>query len=129
MADELTTRPMLEAILEGQRQFAVQLTSLLDAVAALSVKQDGLAARQEQFAARQEQFAARQEQFAARQEELAARQDRLELAVIELTREVRNGFDDTTRKIDVLNSRLLTFETRLKRIDDRLHDEILARTR
>jgi hypothetical protein len=115
MAGELTTRPMLEAILEGQRQFAVQLTSLLDAVAALSVKQDGLAARQEQFA--------------ARQEELAARQDRLELAVIELTREVRNGFDDTTRKIDVLNSRLLPFETRLKRIDDRLHDELLARTR
>lgn len=48
---------------------------------------------------------------------------------MELTREIRNGFDDTTRKIDVLNSRLLTFETRLKRIDDRLHDEILARTR
>ena len=69
------------------------------------------------------------QEAAARQEELAARQDRLELAVIELTREVRNGFDDTTRKIDVLNSRLLTFETSLKRIDDRLHDEILARTR
>ena len=122
MTDELTTRPMLEAILEGQRQFALQLTELIGAVAAVSVKQDGLAARQEQFATRQEELA-------AKQEELAARQDRLELAVIELTREVRNGFDDTTRKIDVLNSRLLTFETRLKRIDDRLHDEILARTR
>src|SRR5712664_2158408 len=115
MANELTTRPMLEALLKGQRQFASQLTEVLDAVAALSVKQDGLAARQEELA--------------ARQEELAARQDRLELAVVQLTREVRNGFDDTTRKIDVLNSRLLTFETRLKRIDDCLHDEILARTR
>ena len=108
MADELTTRPMLEALLEGQNNFALQLTELLDAVAALSVKQDGLAARQE---------------------ELAARQDRLEVAVTALTREVRDGFDDTTRKIDVLNSRLLTFEAHLKRVDDRLHDEILARTR
>ena len=115
MADELTMRPMLEALLEGQRNFALQLTELLDGVATLSVKQDGLAATQEQLA--------------AKQEELAARQDRLEVAVTALTREVRDGFDDTTRKIDVLNSRLLTFEAHLKRVDDRLHDEILARTR
>jgi hypothetical protein len=46
-----------------------------------------------------------------------------------LTREVRDGFDDTNRKIDVMNNRLLTFETRLKRVDDRLHDEIIARKR
>ena len=78
MADELTTRPMLEALLEGQRHFALQLTELLDAVATVSVKQDGLAAAQQQFAAKQEELAARQEELAARQEELAAaRQDRL----------------------------------------------------
>ena len=76
MADELTTRPMLEALLEGQRHFALRLTELLDIVAKLSVKQDGLAARQEQFAAKQEDFAAKQEDLAAKQDELAARQDR-----------------------------------------------------
>src|SRR4030095_8027720 len=109
------TQPMLEAILEGQRQFGLQLTELLAGQDALTAKVDALAARQDART--------------ARQDELAARQEMLELAVIELTREVRNGFDDTNRKIDVLNNRLLTFETRLQRIDDRLHDEILARTR
>jgi len=42
---------------------------------------------------------------------------------------VRNGFDDYNRKINALNQRLLSFETWLSRIDDRLHDEIIARTR
>jgi chromosome segregation ATPase len=122
MTDEATTRPMLEALLEGQRQLASQMaemhatiTEMRAAIATIAEKQDALYANQESLA--------------ARQEDLAARQDRLEVAVVELTREVRDGFDDTNRKIDVLNGRLLTFETRLKRIDDRLHDEILARTR
>ena len=108
MTDDATTRPMLEALLEGQRQLASQIAEMRAAIATISDKQDVLAAKIE---------------------ELAARQDRLEVALIELTREVRDGFDDTNRKIDVLNNRLLTFETRLKRVDDRLHDEILARTR
>lgn len=99
---------MLEAILEGQRQLASQMTEMRDAITTISAKQ---------------------EELATNQKDLAARQDRLEVVVIELTREMRDGFYDATRKIDVLNSRLLTFETRLKTIDDRLHDEILSRTR
>jgi len=106
---------MLEALLEGQRQLASQIAEMASqivemrgAIATISDKQDILAAKIE---------------------ELAARQVRLEVALVELTREVRDGFDDTNRKIDVLNNRLLTFETRLKRVDDRLHDEIVARTR
>lgn len=136
MAGDLTTRPMLEALLEGQRQFALGMTELRDAIAAISAKQDAMSAKQDALAAShdamvasQDAMLARQEELATRQEELATRQDRLEVAVIALTREVRDGFDDTTRKIDVLNSRLLTFEAHLKRVDDRLHDEILARTR
>jgi predicted nucleic acid-binding Zn-ribbon protein len=108
MNDEATTQPMLEALLVGQRQLASQIAEMGSqiaemraAIATISDKQDAL----------------------------AARLDRLEVALIELTREVRDGFDDTNRKIDVLNNRLLTFETRLKRVDDRLHDEIVARTR
>ena len=112
---------MLEALLEGQRQLASQIAEMRAAVATISDKQDTLAAKQDALAAKQDALA-------AKQEELAARQDRLEVALIELTREVRDGFDDTNRKIDVLNNRLLTFETRLKMVDDRLHDEILART-
>jgi len=121
MTDDATTRPMLEALLEGQRKLASQIAEMRAAVATISDKQDTLAAKQDALAAKQDALA-------AKQEELAARQDRLEVALIELTREVRDGFDDTNRKIDVLNNRLLTFETRLKRVDDRLHDEILART-
>lgn len=108
MNNDATTQPMLEALLEGQRQLASQIAEMRAAIATISDKQDALAAKQD---------------------ELAARQDRLEVALVELTREVRDGFDDTNRKIDVLNNRLLTFETRLKRVDDRLHDEIVARTR
>ena len=89
MADERTTQPMLEALLEGQRQFAAQLTELLAVTASILVKQDEFAAKLDQFGARQDEFAARQDELAARQDQLAARQERLELAVIELTREVR----------------------------------------
>lgn len=129
MADDLTTRPMLEALLEGQSQFALGMTELRDAIATISAKQDALLAKQDALAASQDALAAKQDALAVSQDELATRQDRLEVAVIALTREVRDGFDDTTRKIDVLNSRLLTFEAHLKRVDDRPHDEILARTR
>jgi predicted nucleic acid-binding Zn-ribbon protein len=101
MPDDITTRPMLEALLEGQRQLGSQMADLRDALAAISQKQD----------------------------ELAAKQDQLDARVTALTREVRNGFDDYNRKINALNQRLLSFETWLSRIDDRLHDEIIARTR
>jgi len=101
MPDDITTRPMLEALLEGQRQLGSQMAELRDALAAISQKED----------------------------ELAAKQDQLDARVTALTREVRNGFDDYNRKINALNQRLLSFETWLSRIDDRLHDEIIARTR
>jgi chromosome segregation ATPase len=122
MNNDATTQPMLEALLEGQRQLASQIAEMRAAIATISDKQDTLAAQLDALAAKQDALA-------AKQDELAARQDRLEVALVELTREVRDGFDDTNRKIDVLNNRLLTFETRLKRVDDRLHDEIVARTR
>jgi predicted nucleic acid-binding Zn-ribbon protein len=101
MPDDITTRPVLEALLEGQRQLGSQMAELRDALAAISQKQD----------------------------ELAAKQDQLDARVAALTREVRNGFDDYNRKINALNQRLLSFETWLSRIDDRLHEEIIARTR
>jgi len=101
MTDDITTRPMLEALLEGQRQLGSQLTELRDALAAISQKQD----------------------------EFAAKQDQLDARVTALTHEVRNGFDDYNRKINALNQRLLSFETWLSRIDNRLHDEIIAHTR
>ena len=92
---------MLVALLEGQRQLGSQMAELRDALAASSQKQD----------------------------ELAAKQDQLDARVAALTREVRNGFDDYNRNINALNQRLLSFETWLSRIDDRLHEEIIARTR
>lgn len=101
MPDDITTRPMLEALLEGQRQLGSQMTELQAALATVSQKQD----------------------------ELAAKQDQLDARVTALTREVRDGFDDCNRKINALNQRLLSFETWLSRIDDRLHEEIVARTR
>ena len=101
VTDDITTRPMLEALLEGQRQLGSQMAELRDALAAISRKQD----------------------------EFAAKQDQLDARVTALTREVRNGFDDYNRKINALNQRLLSFETWLSRIDDRLHEEIIARTR
>ncbi|HZM90797.1 MAG TPA: hypothetical protein VFF31_30035 [Blastocatellia bacterium] len=49
--------------------------------------------------------------------------------LVALTREVRDGFDEYNRRVDALNKRLLSFETWLSRIDDRLHEEIISRTR
>lgn len=101
MTDDITTRPMLEALLEGQRQLATQMAELRTLLVSMSEKQD---------------------QFATKQDAMDAR-------LVALTREVRDGFDDYNRKINALNQRLLSFETWLSRIDDRLHDEIVARTR
>ena len=58
-------------------------------------------------------------------DQFAAKQDQLDARVTALTREVRNGFDDYNRKINALDQRLLSFETWLSRIDDRLHEEIM----
>ena len=133
MADDITTRPMLEALLEGQRQIASQLTGLAAKQDGLAAKQDELAAKQDELAANQAGLAAKLDEYGAKLNELgdalAARQDTIETRLVELTREVRYGFDDCNRKIEALNKRLLSFETWLSRIDDRLHDEIVARTR
>ena len=99
---------MLDALLEGQRNLASQLSELMANVTAVAKRQDELAAKQD---------------------ELAARQDGLDTRVVALTREVRDGFDEYNRRVDALNKRLLSFETWLSRIDDRLHDEIVSRTR
>jgi chromosome segregation ATPase len=136
MTDDITTRPMLEALLDGQRQLGSQLVDLRTAVdgvsqnqSDLASKQDALAAKQDALAAKQDEFAAKQDEFAAKQDALAAKVDALETRVVALIREVRDGFDEYNRKINALNQRLLSFETWLSRIDDRLHDEIVARTR
>ncbi|HXI92932.1 MAG TPA: hypothetical protein VNO24_23250 [Blastocatellia bacterium] len=136
MPDDITTRPMLEALLEGQRQLGSQMAEIRAALSTISENQNKLAAQQDQFGARQDEFGARQDEFAAKldefnakQDEFAAKQDQLDARVAALTREVRNGFDDYNRKINALNQRLLSFETWLSRIDDRLHEEIIARTR
>jgi len=134
---------MLEALLEGQRQLGSQMAEIRAALSTISENQNKLAAQQDQFGARQDEFGARQDEFGARQDEFAAKldefnakqdefaakQDQLDARVAALTREVRNGFDDYNRKINALNQRLLSFETWLSRIDDRLHEEIIARTR
>ncbi len=122
MADDITTRPMLEALLEGQRQIASQMAGLAE-------KQDELAANQAGFAARLDEYGAKIDELGVKHDALAAKQDSIETRLVELTREVRYGFDDCNRKIEALNKRLLSFETWLSRIDDRLHDEIVARTR
>jgi len=129
MTDDITTRPMLEALLEGQRQLGSQMAELQTALGTVSHSQNELAARQDEFAVKLNEIAARLNEIAARQDEFAAKQDQLDVRVTALTREVRNGFDDYNRKINALNQRLLSFETWLSRIDDRLHDEIIARTR
>jgi len=108
MPDDITTRPMLEALLEGQRQLGSQMAEIRATLGTISQTQT---------------------EIAAKQNEIAAKQDQLDARVTALTREVRNGFDDYNRKINALNQRLLSFETWLSRIDDRLHDEIIARTR
>jgi outer membrane murein-binding lipoprotein Lpp len=129
MGEELTTRPMLEAILDGQRHIVSQLTGLRAGNDALSAKVDQIAARQDEIAAKQDELAAKQDELAAKQDGLAARQDRLELRMAELGREVRDGLYNTNRAIEVFNKRVLDFEVWLRRIDERLHDEILIRTR
>lgn len=103
-----STQPMLEAILEGQRVFASQLND---------------------FGGKLDAVAAKVDELTAKYNELSAKQDTLAGLIRDLTREVRDGFDDSNRKIGVLNSRMLTFETWLTRIDERLHEEIVARTR
>jgi pyridoxine/pyridoxamine 5'-phosphate oxidase len=122
MSDEMTTRPMLEALLDGQRELASQLVEVRGAIAAISDNQVSLAAKQDALAAKQDALA-------AKQDALAAKQDTLEVRVAELTRQVEDGFDDTNRKIEIFNDRMLSFESWLKRVDRRLHDEILVRTR
>ena len=113
---------MLETLLEGQRHLAEQVTELVSTLSAISQKQN-------EFAAQLDAFAGKQDAFAEKQDAFAARQDALEAGLIALTREVRDGFDEYNRRVDALNKRLLSFETWLSRIDDRLHDEIAARTR
>jgi|GEM_PF-3059881 len=129
MGEDLTTRPMLEAILDGQRHIVTRLTELRAGNDTLSAKVDQIAARQDELAAKQDELAAKQDELAAKQDGLAARQDRLELRMAELGREVRDGLYNTNRAIEVFNKRVLDFEVWLRRIDERLHDEILIRTR
>jgi outer membrane murein-binding lipoprotein Lpp len=129
MGEDLTTRPMLEAILDGQRNIVTQLTELRAGNDTLSAKVDQLGAKQDELAAKQDELAAKQDELAAKQDGLAARQDRLELRMAELGREVRDGLYNTNRAIEVFNKRVLDFEVWLRRIDERLHDEILIRTR
>ena len=106
---------MLETILAEQRQIAGNVSELKAALSLISEKQDALAAKQDELA--------------SKQDELASKHDGLDARVVALTREVRDGFDEYNRRVDALNKRLLSFETWLSRIDDRLHDEIVARTR
>ncbi len=101
MTDDNTTRPMLEALLEGQRNLAAQIAELIVTQAAMSNRQDAF----------------------------GAKLDGVETRIVALTREVRDGFDEYNRRVDALNKRLLSFETWLSRIDDRLHEEIISRTR
>ena len=157
MPDDITTRPMLEALLEGQRDLASKIGELSVTLAAISQRQADLAGKQEEFGGRLEEFGGRLEGFGGRLEgfggrleefggrleefggrleavggrleAVAAKQDALDARIEALTREVRNGLDDNNRKIELLNKRLLSFETWLSRIDDRLHDEISVRTR
>jgi outer membrane murein-binding lipoprotein Lpp len=122
MSDDLTTKPMFEAILEGQRHIVAQLVELGTAY-------DSLAAKLDQIAAKQDELATKVDQIAAKQVELAARQERLELRMAELGREVRDGLYDTNRAIEVFNKRVLDFEVWLRKVDERLHDEVLLRAK
>src|SRR5258706_2979349 len=94
MSEDLTTKPMLEAILEGQRHIVAQLVDLRKGY-------DSLTSKVDQIAAKQDELAAKQDELAAKQDELAARQERLELRMAELGREVRDGLYDTNRAIEV----------------------------
>jgi chromosome segregation ATPase len=129
MADEQTTKPMLEALLEGQRQLATQMSEMRTLLTEMRTQ---VTEMRTQVTEMQTQVTAIQTALVTiseRQDALAARQDRLEVRVTELISRVEDGFDDTTRKIEIFNDRLLSFETWLKKVDRRLHDEILVRTR
>lgn len=115
MPDDITTRPMLESLLNSQRELASKMEGISDILVALTRRSEELAGKQDEFAGSLEAF--------------GAKQDALDGRIVSLTREVRDGLDDNNRKIEALNKRLLSFETWLSRIDDRLHDEISARTR
>ena len=106
---------MLEALLEGQRDLASKIGDLNATLVEMSRRLDDVVAKQGELV--------------AKQDELVAKQDGLDARIVALTREVRDGLDENNRKIEALNKRLLSFETWLSRIDDRLHDEITARTR
>jgi chromosome segregation ATPase len=129
MSDELTTRPMLEALLEGQRQLASQMTEMRAQMTEMRAQMTEMRSDIAAVAQKQDELAAKQDELAAKQDELAARQERLEAHVAALTREVRDGLDDQNRKLDVFHDRLLSFEVMIRRLDERLHNEILARTR
>jgi outer membrane murein-binding lipoprotein Lpp len=143
MGEELTTQPMLEAILEGQRHITSQIVELhsafdvqtarQDALAAkvdqIAAKLDDLAAKVDDLAAKVDDLAAKVDDLAAKVDDLAARQDRLELRMAELVREVRDGLYYTNRAIEAFNKRMLDYELWLRKVDERLHDEILIRTR
>jgi outer membrane murein-binding lipoprotein Lpp len=129
MSEDLTTKPMLEAILEGQRHIVAQLVDLRKGYDSMAAKVDQIAAKQDELAAKVDQIAAKQDELAAKQDELAARQERLELRMEELGREVRDGLYDTNRAIEVFNKRVLDFEVWLRKVDERLHDEVLLRAK
>ena len=73
---------MLEALLEGQRHLAGQVTELISTLSTISQKQNG--------------FAAKLDALTAKLDTLAARQDALEAGLTALTREVRGGSMSTT---------------------------------
>jgi peptidoglycan hydrolase CwlO-like protein len=133
MTDEITTQPMLEALLEGQRQMATQLNALAAKQDESRAKLDALDAKigalDAKVDAKVDALDAKVNALDAKVDALAGRMDRLEVRVAELISRVEDGFDDTTRKIEIFNDRLLSFEGWLKKVDRRLHDEILVRTR
>src|SRR5262245_49561913 len=122
MADDNTTKPMLESLLEGQRQLAASLAELRASISSISEKQEVIAANQEALATK---VGALDGRVGA----IDGRVGALDGSVGALAREVRDGFDEYNRRIGALNNRLLSFETWLSRIDDRLHDEIASRAR
>ena len=56
MTDDITTRPLLEALLEGQRQLGSQIAEIRATLATISQKQNEIAAKQDEFAAKQDQL-------------------------------------------------------------------------
>lgn len=88
-----------------------------------------MAAKVDELAAKVDELAAKQDELAAKQDDLAARQERLELRMAELSCEVRDGLYNTNRAIEVFNKRMLDFELWLRKVDERLHDEVLLRAK